>query len=68
MSTKIKEIQERYGDLDIIDMVHQYLKEENKKSQQKRIDEGRLGNSTRLLLVCVNELSFIKCLVIQVKK
>lgn len=41
--SKIKEIQERYGDLDIIDMVHKFLTEENAANQQKRIEEGRLG-------------------------
>lgn len=40
---KLKEIKDRYGDLDIIDMVYQHLQEEEKVSQQKRIDEKRLG-------------------------
>lgn len=44
MSEKIKEIQERYGDVDIIDMVHRFLVDENTKDKQKRIEEGRLGN------------------------
>ena len=41
--SKIKQIQERYGDIDIIDMVHQFLTTENAANQQKRIDQGRLG-------------------------
>lgn len=41
--SKIKQIQERYGDIDIIDMVHQFLTTENAANQQKRINEGRLG-------------------------
>lgn len=41
--SKIKQIQERYGDIDIIDMVHQFLTTENAANQQKRIEEGRLG-------------------------
>lgn len=40
---KIQEIKERYGSSDIIDMVHEYLVEDNVAGQQKRIDEGRLG-------------------------
>ncbi|WP_257146733.1 CRISPR-associated protein Cas4 [Priestia megaterium] len=41
--SKIKQIQDRYGDIDIIDMVHQFLTTENAANQQKRIEEGRLG-------------------------
>lgn len=41
--SKIKQIKARYGELDIIDMVHQFLTTENAANQQKRIDQGRLG-------------------------
>lgn len=41
--SKIQEIQKRYDDLDIIEMVHAFLTNENAENQQKRIDEGRLG-------------------------
>lgn len=45
MNEKIKELHERYGkDPDIIDMIHTYLQDENVKSQQRRIDQGRIGN------------------------
>lgn len=40
---KIKEIQAKYGDLNLIEMLHQFLVEEDQKSQQKRFDDGRIG-------------------------
>ena len=40
---KIKEIQEKYGDVNLIDMLHKHLIEEDQKNQQKRVDEGRVG-------------------------
>lgn len=41
--SKIEEIKERYGDMNIIEMVHTFLTEENAANQQKRVAEGRLG-------------------------
>ncbi|MFE4029294.1 PD-(D/E)XK nuclease family protein [Priestia sp. YIM B13551] len=43
MSKKIKEIKERYGDLDIVDMLHQFLTEGNAEHQKQRIAEGKIG-------------------------
>jgi CRISPR/Cas system-associated exonuclease Cas4 (RecB family) len=40
---KIKEIQEKYGEVNLVDMLHQYLVEEDQRNQQKRYDEGRIG-------------------------
>jgi CRISPR/Cas system-associated exonuclease Cas4 (RecB family) len=40
---KIQEIKEKYGDVNLIDMLHQYLIEEDQRNQQKRYDEGRIG-------------------------
>lgn len=40
---KIKEIQEKYGDVNLIDMVHQFLIEEDQKAQQRRYEQGRIG-------------------------
>lgn len=42
-SEKIKEIQEKYGDLNLVDMVHKYLVEEDQANQQKRYEDGRIG-------------------------
>ncbi|MEX3713418.1 PD-(D/E)XK nuclease family protein [Cytobacillus horneckiae] len=41
--SKIQEIKNRYGDLDIVSMVHQFLTSENTESQKQRVDQGRLG-------------------------
>lgn len=41
--SQIQKIQERYGDIDLIDMVHQFLTSENAANQKKRVEEGRLG-------------------------
>lgn len=41
---KIKEIKERFDhESDIVNMVHNYMITENKKSQERRIQQGRLG-------------------------
>lgn len=40
---KLKQIKEKYGDLNLVDMLHQYLVEEDQKNQQKRYDQGRIG-------------------------
>lgn len=40
---EIQEIKEKYGDLNLIDMVHKFLVEEDQKSQQKRYEQGRIG-------------------------
>ncbi|MDK2600614.1 hypothetical protein QO179_24280 [Bacillus stercoris] len=42
-SKKIKEIQEKYGSMNLIDMVHQFLVEEDQKRQQERVEQGRIG-------------------------
>lgn len=39
----LRGIQNRYGDIDLLDMVYTHLMEEEKISQQRRIDEKRLG-------------------------
>lgn len=41
--TKIQQIQQRYGELDIVEMVHQFLTAENADKQKERVDQGRLG-------------------------
>jgi CRISPR/Cas system-associated exonuclease Cas4 (RecB family) len=42
--TKIEEIKKKYGDKDMVEMVYDFLSEENAAEQKKRIKEGRLGN------------------------
>ena len=42
-SEKIKEIQEEYGDQDLINMLYQFLAKEDQDAQQKRYDDGRIG-------------------------
>lgn len=41
--SKITEIQERYGNIDFIDMIHTFLTNENIEGQKKRVKDGRLG-------------------------
>lgn len=43
VNEKIKDIQGKYAGLNLVDMLHQYLIEEDQKNQQKRYDEGRIG-------------------------
>lgn len=43
MSEKIKEIQERYGDANLIEMVHNFMVAENQANQERRVAEGRIG-------------------------
>lgn len=40
---RMKEIRDKYGDANLVSMLHQYLIEEDQKQQQKRYDEGRIG-------------------------
>ena len=40
---KIDEIKEKYGEMNLIDMLHTFLIEEDQKNQQKRYDQGRIG-------------------------
>jgi len=40
---EIKQIKEKYGDVNLIDMVHRYMQEENQENQVKRAAEGRVG-------------------------
>jgi len=40
---EIERIQEKYGDLNLIDMLHKFLVEEDQKSQQLRYEQGRIG-------------------------
>jgi len=40
---EIQQILDKYGDLNLIDMLHAYLAEKNQKEQQKRYEEGRIG-------------------------
>ena len=40
---EIQRIKEKYGDLDLVSMVHQYLMERDQENQKRRIEEGRLG-------------------------
>lgn len=42
--TKLNEVRTKYGGQDLVDMIHQFLVDENVESQKKRIEEGRLGN------------------------
>lgn len=39
----IERINSKYGDVNLIDMVHQFLTEENQQQQVKRVEEGRIG-------------------------
>lgn len=39
----LEEIRKRYANADFIDMIHDFLSEENLKNQEKRVQEGRLG-------------------------
>lgn len=43
MRNEIEEIKTKYGELNLIDMVHQFLIEENQQNQVKRVEEGRIG-------------------------
>lgn len=40
---RIKAIQNKYQGLNLIEMLHQFLVEEDQQQQQKRYDEGRIG-------------------------
>lgn len=40
---EIQKIKEKYGDANLVDMIHQFLSEENQQRQQERYDEGRIG-------------------------
>lgn len=40
---EIKNINEKYGDANLIDMVHKFLTEENQQRQQQRYEDGRIG-------------------------
>jgi CRISPR/Cas system-associated exonuclease Cas4 (RecB family) len=41
---ELKEIAGKYGiDTDLVDMVHQHMMEMNRKNQEKRVAEGRIG-------------------------
>lgn len=40
---EIQRINEKYGDMNLVDMVHQYLVEEDQANQQKRYEDGRIG-------------------------
>jgi CRISPR/Cas system-associated exonuclease Cas4 (RecB family) len=43
VKSEIKQIKEKYGDVNLIDMVHRYMQEENQENQVKRAAEGRVG-------------------------
>lgn len=43
INEEIKRITDKYGDANLVDMVHQYLSEENQQRQQERYDQGRIG-------------------------
>lgn len=43
MREEIRKIKEKYGDVNLIDMVHRFLQEENQVNQVKRAEEGRTG-------------------------
>lgn len=43
MKEEIQRIKEKYGDANLIDMVHQFLQQENTANQVKRVEEGRVG-------------------------
>lgn len=40
---EIKRINEKYGDGNLVDMVHQFLTEENQQKQVERVQQGRIG-------------------------
>lgn len=40
---EIKNINDKYGDANLIDMVHKFLTEENQQRQQQRYEDGRIG-------------------------
>lgn len=40
---EIQRINEKYGDANLVDMVHQFLVEEDQANQQKRYEDGRIG-------------------------
>lgn len=40
---EILRIQQKYGDVNLIEMVHQYLVEKDRENQIRRIKEGRIG-------------------------
>lgn len=40
---KLDEIRKRYANTDFIDMIHDFLSEENLKKQEQRVQDGRLG-------------------------
>lgn len=40
---EIETITEKYGDINLVDMVHQFMAEEDQANQQKRYDDGRIG-------------------------
>lgn len=42
-SQEIQRIQEKYGDVNLINMVHTFMAEEDQANQQKRYDQGRIG-------------------------
>lgn len=43
VENKVKEIQAKYGDVNLIDMVHRYMQEENQLNQAERVAQGRVG-------------------------
>lgn len=43
IKTEIEKIREKYGDVNLIDMVHKFLVEEDQANQQKRYEDGRIG-------------------------
>lgn len=43
MNKEIMEISQRYGDVNLIDMVHKFMVEENQANQAQRVAEGRIG-------------------------
>lgn len=43
VSHKIERIQQKYGDMNLIDMLHTFLAEEDLKRQMERIEQGRIG-------------------------
>ena len=40
---KIVEIQNKYTDLNLVNMIHSFLQKEDQDNQQKRVDAGRVG-------------------------
>lgn len=43
INIEIQRINEKYGDMNLVDMVHRFMAEEDQANQQKRYDEGRVG-------------------------